>query len=325
MSLSSLFVPPSRLLVRARNPSIQTLQRRWAQVLDVRFLATHADPQRVLDRYKDKLQKKAKDHGLKDVEQLREIYKQKIIDLQRRESIAPQNPTPSLLSNPTISGGHPPPPPPRPAEPIAADGVKGGPHAKNDDKHNLKSNVKPLSAFIDIPKTLELPTPEVEYIWRLRHASSPQSLCAVIETPTYERMAQAAAKHPQFILPLPREGQGAEIHFLQWTFPTPETSTILFTHLAEYKLRGEFAQPHTTVTHHLELAAPKGLVLLQGSVMEGRGVTADEARWLLMCLQRFYGVTDGREQCRKRLMEQFSKGDSQFKVEELLEEAERIS
>ena len=121
---------------------------------------------------------------------------------------------------------------------------------------------------------------------------------------------------------MPREGKGAEIHFLQWTFPSPTTSTVLFTHLAEFKLRGEYAQPHTTVTHHLDLASNKGLVLLHGHVVDGRGITVDEGKWLLMCLQRFYGAE--HELRRKRLLEQFSQGDSEFKVEELLEEAEKI-
>ena len=181
--------------------------------------------------------------------------------------------------------------------------------------------LKTLSSYIDVSKTLELPQKEIEYIWRLRHASDPQSLCAVIPQSTYNRIESTARKHPQFILPLPREGQGAEIHFLQWTFPTPTTTTVLFTHLAEFKLRGEYAQPHTTVTHHLDLADPKGLILLQGSIVEGRGITVEEGKWLLMCLQKFYGGQDKVE--RRKLLEQFSHGDGDFKVEQLLEEAEK--
>ena len=77
------------------------------------------------------------------------------------------------------------------------------------------------------------------------------------------------------------------------------------------------------MTHHLDLAGPKGLVLLQGSVTGGRGVTVDEGKWLLMCLQKFYGI--GEEKIgRRKLLEQFSQGDGAFKVEELLEEAEKI-
>ena len=103
------------------------------------------------------------------------------------------------------------------------------------------------------------------------------------------------------------------------------TSTILFTHLAEYKLRGEYSQPHTAITHHLDLADSKGLVLLQGSVLQGRGVSVQEARWLLMCLQKFYAVGGEEAGPRKKLLEQFSQGREDFKVEDLLEEAEKIS
>jgi len=169
---------------------------------------------------------------------------------------------------------------------------------------------------------LELPQKEIEYIWRLRHASDPQSLCAILPNQIYNRIATTARRHPQFILPLPKEEQGAEIHFLQWTFPTPTTATVLFTTLAEFKLRGEYAQPHTTVTHHLDLADSKDLILLNGTVVDGRGVTVEEARWLLMCLQKFYGGEGNAD--RKKLLEQFSQGDGGFKVEELLEEAEKV-
>jgi len=104
---------------------------------------------------------------------------------------------------------------------------------------------------------------------------------------------------------------------------------VLFTHLAEYKLRGEYASPHTTVTHHLDLREEKGLVLMEGSVVGGRGVSVEEGRWLVMCLQKFYaeveGEVGGRERgVRRRLLEQFSQGDGGFRIEELLEEAEKI-
>ena len=85
--------------------------------------------------------------------------------------------------------------------------------------------------------------------------------------------------------------------------------------------------PHTTVTHHLELAEAKGLVLCVGSVVQGRGVSVDEGRWLVMCLQKFYAGGGGEEKRvgpRRRLLEQFSQGDGGFRVEELVEEAEKI-
>ena len=76
------------------------------------------------------------------------------------------------------------------------------------------------------------------------------------------------------------------------------------------------------MTHHLDLADPKGLILLQGSIVDGRGITVEESKWLLMCLQKFYGGQEKLE--RRKLLEQFSNGDGDFKVEQLLEEAEKI-
>ena len=110
---------------------------------------------------------------------------------------------------------------------------------------------------------------------------------------------------------------------LQWTFPAENTVTVLFTHLAEYKLRGEFSQPHTIITHHLELVKETGLVLLHGQVVANRGVSVNEAKWLVMCLQKFYGV-GGEKSERRRLLELFGKGDTAFKVEDLVEESEKI-
>jgi ATP synthase F1 complex assembly factor 1 len=143
------------------------------------------------------------------------------------------------------------------------------------------------------------------------------------------------------VLPLPREvpfdtpesspdapktAQAAELHYIQFGHPHNQTTTLLFTTLAEFKLRGEFASPHTTVTFHSELADSHGLVLGQGTVMENRGVTVDEARWLMMCMQKFY-VQIGSEvgaKGRRELLEMFTRGDGRFTVEQLIEEAEKI-
>lgn len=249
--------------------------------------------------------------GLGDWNELRAVYQEKI-RTEKQKAVSPDS---DLKSKPSFTSGLPQGPP----KPVSQSAQASSPAPPNPQPPGIKT----LSSYIDIPKTLQLPPKEIEYIWRLRHASDPQSLCAVIPYPTYSRIAEAARRHPQFILPLPREGQGAEIHFLQWTVPSPTTTTVLFTHLAEFKLRGEFSQPHTTVTHHLDLAEARNLVLLQGSVVEGRGVTVDEGKWLLMCLQKFYGSGED-EGRRRRLLEQFNQGDGGFKIDELLEEAEKI-
>jgi ATP synthase mitochondrial F1 complex assembly factor 1 len=94
-------------------------------------------------------------------------------------------------------------------------------------------------------------------------------------------------------------------------------------------VHGAYAQPHTTITHHLDLADSHGLVLLNGTVTDGRGVSPEEGRWLVMCLQKFYdfeGHGGGiRKEKRQGLLQKFSNGDQDFNLEELVDEAERVS
>ena len=51
------------IVVRASKPSIRGAQRRWAQVNDVRFVATHRQQDRIVEKYKEKLEKKAKEYA----------------------------------------------------------------------------------------------------------------------------------------------------------------------------------------------------------------------------------------------------------------------
>lgn len=68
---------------------------------------------------------------------------------------------------------------------------------------------------------------------------------------------------------------------------------------------------------------------MNGGVVDGRGVSIEEGRWLLMCLQKFYdfeghGGGIGKEK-RKDLLQKFSSGDQGFDLTALVDEAERIS
>ncbi|EGR46509.1 uncharacterized protein TRIREDRAFT_22885 [Trichoderma reesei QM6a] len=299
-ALRHLATKPVRLTARSAQ------QRRWAQVVDVRFHTTQQPAQAILEKYREKLARKASQEGHSSIEDLKAAYADKI--QAQRKNDAVDVPSIEALSK---AGGIP--------------QTEGTPAA-----------IKPLGDILDLEKVAELPEKELTAIWRLRHASSPQTLCAVIPAATYKAMEDLARSSPFFVLPVPHESQGAEMHFLQWTWDAAsKTSTVLFTQLVEYKTRGEFAQPHTTVTHHLDLIEDKGLVLMQGQVMEGRGVQPDHAKWLVMCLQRFYGgweqkgdEIDGqrkeRAEERKKLLQWFTNGDSRFSVEKLLEEAERM-
>ncbi|KAK3995353.1 ATP11 protein-domain-containing protein [Cladorrhinum sp. PSN332] len=313
--LRHLFTSSTRT-VRASN------QRRWAQVHDVRFLATTQQPRNVLEKYREKLDRKARDEGLNDIGQLKEAYAEKIESFRRQADVV--IPTAAAAAAAAASGG-PAPPPPAPT-PVSKPNTKTATPRQRNEFEN-KSGTPPLSSILDMEKVSVLPEKELSAIWKYHHSTKANTLCAVIPASTFERIESAAKRFPSFVLPVPHPEQGAEIHFLQWTWDkATRSSTVLFTQLAEYKARGEFAQPHTTVTHYTEFAKEKGVVLMRGDLVEDRGVKLDEARWLVMCLQKFYGgwEEEVRGDRRKELLEWFGRGDSRFSIEKLLEEAERM-
>ncbi|KAG8425796.1 hypothetical protein J3459_009628 [Metarhizium acridum] len=326
--MASVRIPALRHLATypLRSAARLQTQRRWAQVHDVRFLVTKKPPQAVLDKYREKLNQKAKEEGHGSIDDLKSAYADKIDAERKKDAIEYPIPTiPQAPETPVSQPNRGPLPSQQAAKAASAPANANG-----------KAAIQSLDEIVDVEKIRELPEKELTAVWRLRHANSPQKLCAVIPTASYKAMEEMARKSPQFVLPVPHESQGAEIHFLQWTFDAASnTSTVLFTQLAEFKTRGEFAQPHTTVTHHLDLADDKGLVLMQGQTMEDRGVQPEHAKWLVICLQRFYGAWESTEaeldgsrkeraDERKKLVEWFGSGDSRFSVEKLLEEAERI-
>ncbi|CAL8579862.1 hypothetical protein XPA_005592 [Xanthoria parietina] len=185
-------------------PALRYSQRRWAQVHDVRFLVTHQRADSITERYCDKLKLKAAQEGLQSVDELKTVYKARV--QQQREKTTTKAAFPQ------------PPPPPSPV----AIGHSPTPSSSPSSKPSTPPGFKTLSSYLDLPKTMTLPPKEIEYIWRLRHANTATSLCAILPSSTYLRIQQTARKHPHFILPLPREGStGAEIHFLQWSFPSP--------------------------------------------------------------------------------------------------------
>jgi ATP synthase F1 complex assembly factor 1 len=308
-------------------------------VHDVRFLATTQQPRNILEKYRDKLDRKAREEGHADIDSLKAAYADKIHALRRETDAALTPPTPRPAGAQLQS------PSPSPSPSTTTTSPKPPQQQqipKSTSSSSSPTGIKPLSAILDLPKASALPTKELTAIWRLHHASRPNSLCAVIPASTFTSMETLARANPQFVLPVPHPEQGAEMHFLQWTWDaSTKSATVLFTQLAEYKARGEFAAPHTTVTHYKDFVngweggkgeGEEGVVLMQGLVMEDRGVKVDDARWLVMCLQRFYGGWDGvggtqgkeRAEERRRLLEWFGRGDGRFSVERLMEEAERM-
>ncbi|EEY19846.1 ATP11 [Verticillium alfalfae VaMs.102] len=269
-ALRNLLTSSTRTL-RAAN------QRRWAQVHDVRFLATTQPRRALADKYREKLNQKARLEGHQSVDDLRAAYAERIDELKKQATIEIPLPTPP--PSPSSS------PPPQPAAATGAApaapqaGAPPAAAAAKSAPSKSASGVKPLGDILDLEKAAALPEKELTAIWRLRHAHTPNTLCAVIPSPTYTAIEALARRAPQFVLPVPRPDQGAEMHFLQWVFDAAtRTATVMFTQLAEFKARGEFAQPHTTVTHYTDLRdAEAGLVLMQGQVVDGRGASVEDA------------------------------------------------
>ncbi|KAH7391719.1 ATP11 protein-domain-containing protein [Pyrenochaeta sp. MPI-SDFR-AT-0127] len=331
----ALRIPTLRSAFRQPLSNPRFYQRRWAQVQDVRFLVTHGAQERVLAKYKEKLEGKVKEKGLKDLDELKEQYKEKIDELRKQAIVpgatGPLTPPPSPEATPAASPSSttaqksPWPSPPPPPSPESAKAPPPG--------------IKTLNSFLDLSKIRTLPEKEIQALWRLRHAANPQSIHFSVPASTFSALLETAKQHPAFVLPVPREipkegaegvapaegatQQAAELHYLQFAHPHVHTTTLLFTSLAEFKLRGEFASPHTTITFHQELADSHNVVLGQGIVMENRGVSVDDARWLVMCMQKFY-VQSEEGKGRGELLHQFTRGDTGFQVERLIDEAEKV-
>ncbi len=173
-------------------------------------------------------------------------------------------------------------------------------------------------------------------------------------------MLEVAGKYPAFIVPVPRENPQVEeglkepayeFYLMEWGFhgpppepastgdlfspakasSNPQTSTVLFAPLQEYKHRQSFATPYLVLTHYTDLVRSHGLVLLRGEITPsgastGVGASKDGVRYMLsqqdaqllaVHVQRFYLQNEGSEE-RATLLKTFHETPGQFKWEELL-------
>lgn len=188
-----------------------------------------------------------------------------------------------------------------------------------------RSIPQPLNSIIDTEKLASESTETISKLWTGYHTLK-NKLSAAIPAGSYETLISRARKHPQFVLPLPREDDGFEIQFLEWAFHG-DASTVLFTPLAEYKLKQEFAQPSLILTHYADMAEEKGVVLMRGEVTSEEGkqprILQADAQLLTVLLQRFYlpSKDDKHSDEREKLLRTFYENPANFDVERLVKTA----
>ena len=289
----------------------------------------------IADKYQEKLKQRAKVEGFKGgnaIDQLRQKYKLRVKEQEKERDAAAQREVKTsstgtqtdTIDNVKVAGA---------AEAgattsTATSTTAAPPTPPPSPKPGKKSPIKTLDSFIDVDKFRLHDPSEMAMLWRARFADSATSICAVIPASVYATLYKTARRYPMFVLPLFRNaGEAAEMHFLQWQFPAEDTAHLVITSLIEYKTHGEYARPHTIVTHHAELANEKGLVFMRGDLTDSRALEPIQASWMMSLLQRFYcpDERDPTAEGRKRMVEAFNSGNGDvFSVDRLIEEAKAV-
>ena len=228
--------------------------------------------------------------------------------------------------------------------------------------------IQPLDSIFKLDRLLKGPLDanSLSALWNAYHSSRSSGtgrgfVSAAIPVATYNHMVDNASKYPSFVVPIRRPKQETEeptqndsayeFYFMEWGFhgappdpqtkvdpfappkpsTNPQTSTVLFTPLQEYKLRQSFATPYLVLTHYTDLAQSHGVVLMRGEITPATsGAGADDGRFMLsqedaqllgLSVQKFY-LWGGGEDARTKLLRSFHESPAEFKWEELLEHAD---
>ncbi|KAH3682646.1 hypothetical protein WICPIJ_006391 [Wickerhamomyces pijperi] len=288
-------------------------QVRTAVCTDIRYIQRTSKSDPLTEQYKEKLLKKAQELGATDIDGLKEKLKEKL-EVHRKE-FAKIDPLQELEEFERQQA-------------LEAQAKK----AKQDKLRDPRSPDAPekpfktLDSFIALDKLKELPLKEIELIWRARFQTKENSMTSLIDGATFSKFYKNARENPIFVLPVPREPEGHELHYVQWQFVGPNTIHLMFTTLLEFKTHKEYARPHTTISFHTELLESHNVVLMNGHVEKESAMTLQESQLLLLNVQRFYGALTDSEATKRRLqlLRDFTSGNERFSVEELVRESESL-
>lgn len=300
--------------------SLSNLRVQWARPdIGRQSLSAYASTQAdVLARYQDKLKQKASSEGVESVDELKEKLAPEIEATLKK--LNESDPLAKVLEQ---AWGE-----------KKAILKKGGDDARTlTEKLGVvpqvpKNELKTLDDFVKLDKMKELGKQEIEFLWRARHVNNDRALCAVIDPQMFYKMFLTGRKNPMFILPLPKGEDGCEMHVVQWNFVGEHLTHVIFTTLAEFKLHQDYARPHTTLMMHTDMAADKDVVLMNGQVEQDSAMSLQDAQFLILGLQEFYGATEADPETTKRrqaLLKAFTDGSDNFPIDMVIDEVETFT
>lgn len=320
---------PAAVRITAAASAAKQQQRSYAEVLpylNPSAAAQASSDTSVADRYRAKLEQKAAAEGANSIQDLKDKYQDKI-ESQKKifDETDPYAKINAQSSNndetPTLNQ----------TGAAASEAIKNAPKVPSSD-------IKDLDSFIDVSKFKLHNRKEIEMLWKMRFSANPRAICGIIEGDTFSHMYKNARQNPMFVLPLPREDSsakedidaseknGIEMHLVQWSFVGPYTIHCIFTTLAEYKLHQEYARPHTTLIIHSDLLADKGFALMNGNIEKDAAIGVEESHLLTLFLQKFYSASPDTEAGKRKLaiLSGFTQGDTNFSIDNLVAEVERL-
>ena len=317
-SVASTSTKAARLHISTKNAV------RTAAVTNVRFIQskTFID-KHIKEKYRAQLEARAKQKGLESSQKLLEEMKETIEETKKQMNMVDplkelEDYQQAMMLKDSMQG--------KKKKVVDLEGRKLDPITGKVEKP-----YKTLDSYLVLDKIKDLGAKEIEFLWRAKFQKDEQSIVAIAPFETFMKMYVNARKYPTFVLPLPRadaivdgepsEKTPMEMHFVQWSFVGPETTHCMITTLMEYKLHGEYARPHTTLSFHQDIGAEKGIVLMDGRIDEQSSVSPEDSRVLLFNVQRFYGaLSTGSEveQQRLALLRKFNTGDTSFSMDECI-------
>ncbi|KAG9070915.1 hypothetical protein KI688_008458 [Linnemannia hyalina] len=260
------------------------------------FRSKHID---YTQKYADKLQQRAKEEGVKSIEELKAkvlpttqtaFKKVQPLETDNKESLSSSA---QKQKQPVADA--------RATSAASSSSAGGAPGSGNPSLDKIMK--------LDLVKDLDAEA--ISKIWIQKHMDQDDSISAVVPAETYKKMLKRSKDYPLFILPL-SHGDGVEFYLMQFAF-----HQVIFTSLLEYKTHGENARPFLTLTHYPELIDDKQIVLMHGVVSTSpRVLTLDHAQILTFGLQQYY-VGDQPE--KLQLLEDFHRQPEKFSHERLIE------